>query len=801
MPKTDKTESYIYPLYRMKEGGEKQKMKCDKKMAIMVTAILVISIFALVMPVSAHEKYLWEQVNDEGFGDLTNDYAWSMHEYKGYLYVGTLNTNFSDPPSPVNDGLEIYRSPNGSYNSWEQIVGPTGTQLPAAGFGTFCIGARGMEVYENLLWVGTSNPFIGCQIWVTNGTHWKLANIPGFNNSNNIATRGITVFKGQIYAEAQSPKEGAGVWKYTGPTDFDSIGTLLNRSKWVQVNTPGFGEPETNTGIGELIPFNPSTDGEDIEYLYAGTWNGTGPQFIQAILTLDLGSLVGCQVWRTNGTVNVSDPPRLIWEKVMDGGFGDPQNGAILSSAVFDGSLYMGTQNFADQAELWRTSDGTTWEPVTETGFLDILNFDFSGFGNGYIWRMIVYNNSLFVGTLNPILGCQVWKSSIGDPGTFEQVNVNGMNNERKIPIADLDGFPIAGIDQYGVRSFAEFKGSLYLGTASFGDWIDKIIEQGSGESSNYSEYVGCEVWRTNGTTYTQPEIEVAKTVWDPTVGEWVDRRNAGINDTVSFRTTIHIVGTYNLTKVTVVDFLSSSLNYSDNATLQYPNGTISAKEPFNMTFEEEYKGCPFSGTILLWYLDGVEPCNTFTIEYNATVVEEGLDVNFLYTGGHCEDTNECGYGWDYVLIFSGPLSGDAADSIGSVQEVYQAGETVYAIGSGFDNDSWVDVYIVDDYSWLGFEVLSNFNVYANKTVPTDAAGNIEPVEIWPNSVPGRYDMVFDADRNGLFSPGIDVVDHPAHPGFTVWARVPTLTPIGIVALVGLLTIIATSVILRRKKR
>jgi len=34
-------------------------MKSDKKMAIVVTAIMVISVFAFVMPASAADKYLW----------------------------------------------------------------------------------------------------------------------------------------------------------------------------------------------------------------------------------------------------------------------------------------------------------------------------------------------------------------------------------------------------------------------------------------------------------------------------------------------------------------------------------------------------------------------------------------------------------------------------------------------------------------------------------------------------------------------------------------------------------------------
>ena len=95
--------------------------------------------------------------------------------------IGSVS-NTSDPINLTSDGLEIWRFPSGELGSWEQVVGPNGTQsiilptgliMPAtAGFGSLCIGARGMEVYKNLLWVGTYNNVSGCQIWVTNGTHW-----------------------------------------------------------------------------------------------------------------------------------------------------------------------------------------------------------------------------------------------------------------------------------------------------------------------------------------------------------------------------------------------------------------------------------------------------------------------------------------------------------------------------------------------------------------------------------------------------------------------------------------------------
>ena len=100
-------------------------------------ALLALALIAVLCG-TASAMYEWEQVNEEGFGDLTNDYAWAMHGYDDYLYVGTLNTNVSEPPNSTNDGLEIYRSPTGNLGSWEQVVGPSSTQSQPAGFGSFC---------------------------------------------------------------------------------------------------------------------------------------------------------------------------------------------------------------------------------------------------------------------------------------------------------------------------------------------------------------------------------------------------------------------------------------------------------------------------------------------------------------------------------------------------------------------------------------------------------------------------------------------------------------------------------------
>ena len=211
---------------------------------------------------------------------------------------------------------------------------------------------------------------------------------------------------------------------------------------------------------------------------------------------------------------------------------------------------------------------------------------------------------------------------------------------------------------------------------------------------------------------------------------------------------------------------------------------------------------------------DGIM-CDNYTIEYDATVVRCGVDNNTICAKGQWHEGNNCaGEGkvsiaasfWVYsapdtVTITVPCISGEATDAAGGTKDVYKTTETVYATGSGFDPGSKVDIYITEDKHWIdGMHI--NSTVYARKdNVNVTPDGTIFGEEMWPNPIPGEYDMVFDANQNGFYDVGIDAIDDPNDPGFTVLGQVPALTPIGIAALVGLLAIIATSTILRKRKK
>jgi uncharacterized repeat protein (TIGR01451 family) len=209
----------------------------------------------------------------------------------------------------------------------------------------------------------------------------------------------------------------------------------------------------------------------------------------------------------------------------------------------------------------------------------------------------------------------------------------------------------------------------------------------------------------------------------------------------------------------------------------------------------------------MLW----LEPGQSVTIEYNATVVTCGVDINIFNAKGRTGVIETPPGVWNYgnedVVTITVPCqSGDATDPTGFVKNEYTTTEDVYAKGSGFNAsyNGTMDIYIFNDYTWTeGLDISTLPEPYASlRNVSIDAEGNVGPVKIWEkeDTVIGEYDMFFDANGNRIYEPLIDAVDNPHDPGFYILGKVPTLTPIGFIALIGLLSVIAAVTIVRKRR-
>lgn len=95
------------------------------------------------------------------------------------------------------------------------------------------------------------------------------------------------------------------------------------------------------------------------------------------------------------------------WTSVSSG-FGDANNRDITDAHVFDGALYVSTENRTTGVEIWRTIDGTTFVQVNTDGFGDPSNESATLVAVG-LW--------LYAGTYwNPVTfeGGELWRSKDG---------------------------------------------------------------------------------------------------------------------------------------------------------------------------------------------------------------------------------------------------------------------------------------------------------------------------------------------------------------------------------------------------
>jgi uncharacterized repeat protein (TIGR01451 family) len=286
--------------------------------------------------------------------------------------------------------------------------------------------------------------------------------------------------------------------------------------------------------------------------------------------------------------------------------------------------------------------------------------------------------------------------------------------------------------------------------------WVNNTVNVSAKDSCNTTIY---NQTSKNVTVTYVSALNVMKT---PAAGTYYP------GDTITYNITVCNIGNLNLTSVTVNDSL---LGLVDLGTLE-PGACNWTERNYTVTADDACRG---------WI--------------NNTFVAKGMG---------------CGDNWTYsdpdVVTITVPCpSGDAADDTPAIKDVYYEGEPVYALGSGFAPNTLVDIYIFNDRKWLGGEDLTAIApLYASapgKQVDPNGSIGINPlVLVWANSVPGEYDMVFDANQNHIYEPFIDAVDDPNHPGLIVLGRVPLITPLGIVVLIGLLSLIATSTLVRKRK-
>jgi hypothetical protein len=335
----------------------------------------------------------------------------SMAVYKAqndgvtYLYAGTMAAH-----SPT-----VWRSATGEPDNWELAF--TFPDDPANNIGS----VRGMVVHDDgLLYVSTTPrgdilPGGIGQIWVTDGGNFTPVVTDGFGNPHNTGITKLASFNGCLYAGTYNSHTGFEVWKLRCTSDPQAppqqvIGGGAGHHYNETVLSMYVFKDQLYVGTGIPLGFNPETR--------------HGPR--------------GCEMLR----VNPDDSWKLLvgpqYEDPLSEygpGFGWSMNVYCWYMAEHEDYLYLGTwdmsrtiawlgedaekvaipfrpllnylvarpQDWASPmgGDLYRTADGTHWEPV----FLD-------GLGNPDNHGVRTLESTpmgLFVGTENPFTRLEVW--------------------------------------------------------------------------------------------------------------------------------------------------------------------------------------------------------------------------------------------------------------------------------------------------------------------------------------------------------------------------------------------------------
>jgi len=201
----------------------------------------------------------WLRVEEQGLGDGNNTGVYSMAEFQGALYLGTVNQQ---------RGTQVWKTKGGI--DWAQVKSD-GFGYPS-NWGTYS-----MCTFNNYLYAGTVNQLTGTQVWRTpDGVTWFQSNSDGFGTPDNACSYCMAVFNNHLYVGTGGT--AAQVWRTA-----DGV-------VWEKAAPDGFGGDE-NIRVHSLIGYG--------GYLYAGTANRNGTE-----------------LWRLPGTAD--DAPPCFLEQVVE---------------------------------------------------------------------------------------------------------------------------------------------------------------------------------------------------------------------------------------------------------------------------------------------------------------------------------------------------------------------------------------------------------------------------------------------------------------------------------------------------
>lgn len=290
-----------------------------------------------------YDGSVWEQVVGKdalikgGFNDSKNIAAWCIEEFDNYLYVGTMNWDYSNK-----GGCQIWRTYDGIH--WNNVLDRGFRDfLPADEQNVHNTYAWCAEVFQDRIYVGTFNTNsvfrfnnAGCQLWrSTNGENWEKVECiggDGFGEKENYGIRCMSVYNNELYIATATD-----AYQLNVPTVQSFEIFKYDGVNWTEVIGEGGINKDEKDGFGSkwnkyVWSMTVSSDNK--------LWVGTLNMQIRALGE----NTKGCEIWCFDGESWIPIVKDHIGE--IDNGFGCIYNeGArgIIEFPIGSGNIIVGT--------------------------------------------------------------------------------------------------------------------------------------------------------------------------------------------------------------------------------------------------------------------------------------------------------------------------------------------------------------------------------------------------------------------------------------------------------------------------
>jgi subtilisin-like proprotein convertase family protein len=348
---------------------------------------------------------------------------------------------------------------------------------------------------------------------------WTPSELTGFGNTQNYRTKCMHVFKGNLYAGSG---DNTGIVYKSATGNFGSWDSVLAPFMAIGIDKIS----STNDGGGYLFAAayssendNPkiykSADGSNWSLYYKGfnrinnivAFKGLGTD--DSIYVMEQDNFAGTRINRSSYLSNDPSDTLASW----DSAYQFPMYTAVISTCIYNGKLYMGTNN---GGMLYSTADGRTYNqnPYISNGFGDPNTSEISALSS--------FGGYLYAGTYTYGTGAQIWRSNndsiwtkLADfPGysritSFEVANsqlwasmsiaTNGPGQIVKsadgltFTISNNNGFGY-GYNQGQYGNMVVFGNNLYYGSENYG--YPAIAPGGQTNRSGFGFSTGGQIWR-----------------------------------------------------------------------------------------------------------------------------------------------------------------------------------------------------------------------------------------------------------------------------------------------------------------